>query len=210
MSGIGTAASILQLASAATKISFQAYEFITTIKNAPREIENLGSDMMNFYLLVNNLTDALESRDIRGFVDQDAQLNKAMKSLFIPMAKCQLSCDQVNEKLKLLDFQTDPESEGLLSEKNASGDEPKKSRTWVRDWMWPFRRREIFAMMTEFDRSRSIFSDSMSSLTLYALFSSSIHFANITISDNSQDSHIETACYGNGSNLQSHSEAFFQ
>lgn len=47
MEAVGAAASILQLAAAATKTSLQVYEFISTIKNALREIESLSHDIMS-------------------------------------------------------------------------------------------------------------------------------------------------------------------
>lgn len=174
MEAVGAAASILQLAGTATKTSLQVYEFISTIKNAPREIESLSHDIMNFHTLVNNLTDALASPEVREMVDMDRQLSNAMRDLLVPMAKCQLTCDQVQSKLRLhlqLEDSVDKGVKNTSSENgtHSNGQKPK-TQIWVRDWLWPFRRKEVLALMTDLDRTRSMFSDSMSNLTLYAYY----------------------------------------
>ncbi|ODM23760.1 hypothetical protein SI65_01349 [Aspergillus cristatus] len=171
MEAVGTAASILQLAGMATTTSLQVYEFISTIKNAPREIQNLGRDVMDFHKLVDHLKAALDSQEIREMVDRDKQINQSMKDLLAPMAKCQLTCDQVKSKLVLhLHFEASSETSETEPKEKASdalGDQRKqKARIWVRDWMWAFRRKEVFALMSDLDRARSTFSDSMASLTL--------------------------------------------
>lgn len=179
MEVVGAAASILQLAGVAATTSLQVYEFISTIKNAPREIQNLGRDIMDFHKLVDHLKAALESQDIQEMVDQDKQINQSMKDLLVPMAKCQLTCDQVKSKLILhLQFEDSAEEEPKDSSSGKASDslgnqQKQKVRIWVRDWMWAFRRKEVFALMSDLDRT-STFSDSMASLTLY-VFRSSAH-----------------------------------
>lgn len=169
MEAIGTAASILQMAGMATTTSLEVYRFISTIRNAPREIRNLGRDIMDFHNLVDNLKNALDSQDIQDMVDRDKQINQSMKDLLVPMAKCQITCDQVRSKL-IMNLQLENEDSSSLNENEVFGNERKqKVHIWIRDWMWPFRRKEAFALMSELDRTRSTFSDAMASLTLYVL-----------------------------------------
>lgn len=121
---------------------------------------------------MNNLTDALASPEIRDMVDKDKQLNNAMRDLLVPMAKCQLTCDQVQSKLRLhlqIEESADKGFIKITSSDNGTHSNGQKPKTqiWVRDWLWPFKRKEVLALMTDLDRARSMFSDAMSNLTLY-------------------------------------------
>lgn len=157
MEAIGTAASSLQIAYMATKTSLEVYQFISTIRNAPKEIRNLGRDIMDFHNLVDHLRNALDSEDIQDMVDRDKQINQLMKDLLVPMAKCQITCDQMRSKL-IMHLQLEKVGGSSGNENDAFGNRRKeKVRIWVRDWMWPFRRKGVFALMSELDRTRSTY-----------------------------------------------------
>lgn len=162
LTAVGSAAAILQLATAAATTSMKVYQLISTIKNAPREIQNLGRDINDFYTLVHHLSEALQSADICQLIDREKTISRAVADLQYPIGKCELSCRQVESKLGLQ----------LQLDKAEGSDKPdienfKKDRVWVRDWMWPIRRKDVFQLISDLQRSRLLFSDAMGSLTLY-------------------------------------------
>ncbi|OJJ89092.1 uncharacterized protein ASPGLDRAFT_41021 [Aspergillus glaucus CBS 516.65] len=90
-------------------------------------------------------------------VDRDKQINQLMKNLLVPMAKCQITCDQVRSKL-IMHLQLEKVDGSSSNENDAFGNRRKeKVRIWVHDWMWPFRRKGVFALMSELDRTRSTY-----------------------------------------------------
>lgn len=155
---IGTASAVLGLAEAAAKASLQLYQFFTTIRNAPQEIISISRNIKNFNLLVCNLQGALASPDIQEIVHQDHEINRALKDLQDPMDNCRLACDRVMRKLI-------PHLQ--LKESAHGGSEDGSKRRMRRgDVMWFWRRREVFALMTDLERTKAMFSDAMGSLTL--------------------------------------------
>jgi hypothetical protein len=164
LTAVGSAAAILQLATAAATTSIKVYQLISTIKNAPREIQNLGRDINDFHTLIQHLAEALKSAEIRELVDREKPISRAVADLQYPIVKCELSCIQVESKLNL-QLQSD-EAKGSG---NRDTGKFSKDHVWVRDWMWPIRRREVFQLISELQRTRLLFSDAMGSLTLYVL-----------------------------------------
>lgn len=114
------AVSILQMAGMATITSLQVYRFISAIRNAPRGIRNLGRDIMGSHNLVDNLKNALDSQNIQEMVNRDKQINQLMKDLLVPMAKCQITCDQVRNKL-IIHLQLQNEDSPSRNENEAFG-----------------------------------------------------------------------------------------
>lgn len=94
-----------------------------------------------------------------------------MRDLLVPMAKCQLACDQVQSKLRLHLQLEESADKGLKNTSSDNGTHSNGQKTntqiWVRDWLWPFRRKEVLTLMTDLDRTRSMFSDAMAGLILY-------------------------------------------
>jgi peptidoglycan hydrolase-like protein with peptidoglycan-binding domain len=66
---LGTASAVLQIAGAAVTASTQLYEIASTIKNAPKEISRLNSDIKALNVLLANLKFALQSPDTRRLID---------------------------------------------------------------------------------------------------------------------------------------------
>jgi tetratricopeptide (TPR) repeat protein len=153
---------IRQLATAAATTSMKVYQLVSTIKNAPREIQNLGRDIKDFYTLVQHLLEALKSADICELIDREKPISRAVADLQYPIGKFELSCRQVESKLGL-QLQLD-KGEGSG---NPDTGNYKKDRVWVRDWMWPIRRKEVYQLISELQQTRLLFSDAMGSLTLY-------------------------------------------
>lgn len=164
LTAVGSAAAILQLATAAATTSLKVYQLVSTIKNAPREIQNLGRDIKDFHTLVQHLSEALKSAEICELINREKPISRAVADLQYPIGKCELSCRQVESKLGL-QLQLD-KAEGSG---NPDTGEYKKDRVWVRDWMWPIRRKEVYQLISELQRTRLLFSDAMGSLTLYVL-----------------------------------------
>ena len=156
LTAVGSAAAILQLATAAATTSMKVYQLVSTIKNAPREIQNLGRDIKDFHTLVHHLSEALESAEICELIDREKPISRAVADLQYPISKCELSCRQVESKMGLQ----------LQPEKAENSGHPKKDRVWVRDWMWPIRRKEVYQLISELQRTRLLFSDAMGTLTL--------------------------------------------
>lgn len=161
----GTASAVLGLAESAAKASLQLYQFFTTIRNAPQEIISISRDIKNFNMLVCNLQGALASPDIQEIVDQDHEINRALKDLQDPMDNCRLACDRVMRKLI-------PHLHLEESAHDVPGDRSKR-RMRRGDVMWFWRRREVFALMTDLERTKAMFSDAMGSLTLLLTFRTS-------------------------------------
>lgn len=100
-----------------------------------------------------NLQGALASPDIQEIVDQDGEINRALKDLQDPMDNCRLACDRVMRKLI-------PHLQLEDSAHKGSGDGSKR-RMRRGDVMWFWRRREVFALMTDLERTKAMFSDAM-------------------------------------------------
>ena len=164
LTAVGSAAAILQLATAAATTSMKVYQLVSTIKNAPREIQSLGRDIKDFHTLVQHLSEALKSANVRELIDREKPISRAVADLQYPIGKCELSCRQVESKLGLQLQLDKAEGSGNPDTGNC-----KKDRVWVRDWMWPIRRKEVYQLISELQRTRLLFSDAMGSLTLYVL-----------------------------------------
>lgn len=175
LSAVGAAGAILELATAAARTSMKVYQLVSTIRNAPREIKNLGRDIKDFHTLVQHLSEALDSPDIRELIDREKPISRAVADLQYPIGKCELSCRQVESKLGL-QLQLD-KAEGSGNHDTGNG---KQDRVWVRDWMWPIRRKEIYQLISELQRTRLLFSDAMGSLTLYVQHMNSQVLRNLT------------------------------
>jgi len=156
---IGTAAAVLQLADAAAKTSIHLYEIVSTIKNAPKEIIVLKRDIQALRKLLENLENALKSRETRRVVDQDEDVRKSMEGLKELIETCDGACREVIQRLK------------PYSQKGGFEDETKGEGTdRLASIRWFFTRRSILASVDDLQRSKFLLSDSMGSITLYVLF----------------------------------------
>lgn len=97
---IGTASAVLQIAGSAVKTSNQLYDIITTIKNAPKEIVRLNSDIQALNRLMKNLELSLESSDTCRIVDQDEEFRRSMHDLKDLIQSCNHTCVEITKRLR--------------------------------------------------------------------------------------------------------------
>lgn len=150
MDGVSGAASILQLAEMAGKTALELYNFVSIIKNAPEEINGICRDIRAFYALICSLNESLQSHNIRAIVERDSEISRSIQNLHFPLDNCRSTFDRVINKLK----------------PHLKADPARFSRNNV---MWYFRRREIYALAMELERSKATFGEAMGSITLYVI-----------------------------------------
>lgn len=155
---IGTASAVLQIAGSAVKTSNQLYDIITTIKNAPKEIVRVNSDIQALNRLLKNLELSLESSDTRRVVDQDEEVRRSMNDLKDLIQSCNRTCVEITERLR-------PYAQNGDFEDGSAG-ESNERLVSIR---WFFRRRSILALVSDLQRTKFLFSDSMGSITLYVI-----------------------------------------
>lgn len=152
----GTAAAVLQVAQGAVKASTDLYEMILTIKNAPKEINSLSSDIQALDRLLRNLEHSLQSPDTRRIVDQDEEVRKPMDGLKGLIKSCNCTCVEVVDRIRPY-AHTGKFEDGSAAENN-------ERLVSIR---WFFKRRGILALVSDLQRTKFLFSDSMGSITLY-------------------------------------------
>lgn len=152
---IGTASAVLQIAGAAVKTSNQLYEIVSTIKNAPKEILRLCSDIQALNRLLKNLELSLESPDTRKIVDQDEEVRRSMEGLKDIIQSCNHTCVEVTERMR-------PYIHNGEFENGSTGENNDRFVSL----RWYFRRRSILALVSDLQRTKFLFSESMGSITL--------------------------------------------
>lgn len=170
---IGTVAAVAQMAEYAAKASLEFYDFLKTIKNAPREILDITRDTNTFHKLVCNLQGSLSSPTVQDIVSQDADISHALEALEEPMANCCGVFKSLTEKMRphlKEDASVSPETE-----KTSTNSESSSKSNWKisrADMKWYFKRREVYSLVSQLERTKVTFADAMGSATLYdpALF----------------------------------------
>lgn len=170
---IGTVAAVVQMAEYAAKASLEFYDFLKTIKNAPREIVDITRDINTFHKLVCNLQGSLSSPTVQDIVSRDADISHALKALEEPMVNC---CDvfkSLTEKMRPhLKEDGSPVTPG--TEKSSIDSDSSSKSNWKinrADMKWYFKRREVYSLISQLERTKVTFADAMGSTTLYeALF----------------------------------------
>ncbi|OKL61836.1 hypothetical protein UA08_02292 [Talaromyces atroroseus] len=168
VSAIGTIAAMAQMAEYAAKASLEFYDFLLTIKNAPREVMDITRDIQTFNKLVCNLQSSLNSPAVQEVVDRDVEISNSLQSLEEPITNC---CDVFNNLMAKM--RPHLKEEEPLSEKQqqsvadnvASAIKPSRriSRGSVK---WYFKRREVYQLVGQLERTKSTFADAMGSITL--------------------------------------------
>jgi hypothetical protein len=165
---IGTVAAVAQMAEYAAKASLEFYDFLKTIKNAPKEILDITRDTNTFHKLVCNLQGSLSSPTVQDIVSRDADICHALEALEEPMANC---CDvfkSLTEKMRphlKVDASASPETE-----KSSTDSESSSKSNWKisrADMKWYFKRREVYSLVSQLERTKVTFADAMGSATLY-------------------------------------------
>lgn len=170
---LGTIATVIQITEFAASASVEFYDFLRTIQNAPREITSIMRDIESFNRLVCNLKSSLSSADVQEIVKQDVEISKSLHSLEQPMQNC---CDvfqslmrkmrpHLKEESRDENGTTDTADSGSGSS-SAAGN--KLNRTIKRGGVkWYFKRREVYSLIGELERTKVTFADAMGSVTLY-------------------------------------------
>lgn len=159
MAELGTAAAVIQVAGVAATVSTELYDALSKIKNAPLEILNLVNDMESLSTILSNLQSALDSPETQVIVDQDDEVRRAMAGLPSLIENCEHSCRRVLDKV------------GPFSQGNGQADKQEvgKNLSTVskrRSFLWYFKRKSILESVYELQRTRSILSAAMGSVTL--------------------------------------------
>lgn len=181
----GTAAAVLQVAQGAVKASTDLYEMILTIKNAPKEINSLSSDIQALDRLLRNLEHSLQSPDTRRIVDQDEEVRKPMDGLKDLIKSCNCTCVEVVDRIRPY-AHTGKFEDGSAAENN-------ERLVSIR---WFFKRRGILALVSDLQRTKFLFSDSMGSITLYVFspLGCPIGYLKTGYSDNIKYTHAQNSC----------------
>lgn len=172
VTAIGAIAAVAQMAEYGAKASLEFYDFLKTIKNAPREIVDISRDIEAFHKLVLNLQASLSSPTVQEIVKQDANICDALKTLEGPIANC---CEVFKNLMEKLRPHLKEDASLLQTEQDGSGDKRTESPSAVKpnrkisraDMKWYFRRREVYSLITQLERTKVTFADAMGSITLY-------------------------------------------
>ena len=171
MDGIGTASAILQLSGTAVKASWQLYDFIVTIQDAPRELCLLRDNVQALATVLSNLEESLKSPETQKIVDQDTEIRKNLVSLQCLITKCEVMCRQLNECLRpyIRNGKTEKASIEGQDGDNSPTAESSVSMGSIHKIAWYFKRKDVFLRVSELQRTKELFSDAMGRLTLYVL-----------------------------------------
>ena len=159
MAEIGTAAAVIQVAGVAATVSTELYDALSTIKNAPQEILNLVNDMESLGTILSNLQSALNSPETQVVVDQDDEVRRAMAGLPSLIENCEQSCRRVLDKVRPFK-QENQQADKQDDQKKLSNVSRRRS------FLWYFKRKSILDSVYELQRTRSILSAAMGSVTL--------------------------------------------
>lgn len=167
MDSVSAAAAILQLTQIAGQTALEVYEFCSAIRDAPREITTISSDVDALKMLITNLEGSLVSDAVQNVVNEDAEVSAALWTLQTPIKNCQATLRQVKEKMSVyLKIDSSTQNSDLGASDISQSKRPWLSRTYV---LWYLKRKEIFGLVAELERGKSTFSDAMGSITLYVI-----------------------------------------
>ncbi|KAE8423773.1 ankyrin repeat-containing domain protein [Aspergillus pseudocaelatus] len=168
MDGIGTASAILQLSGTAVKASWQLYNFIVTVQDAPRELCLLRDNVQALAAVLSNLEGSLKSPETQKIVDQDSEIRNNLDSLQYFITRCEVMCRQLTECLRsyIRNENTDKASiEGKDGDNSPTAESPVSMGS-INRITWYFKRKDVLLRVSELQRTKELFSDAMGSLTL--------------------------------------------
>ena len=99
MDPISIAASVIAIVGAATTTYKEISTFVDTIKNGPKEVEDIRKNAGNINNIILNLRDALEERKIRDVLSVDHLAQKHVKDLEGPLVCTKTTLERVAGKL---------------------------------------------------------------------------------------------------------------
>ena len=99
MDPFSIAASVIAILGAATTTYKEISSFVDTIKNGPKEVEDIRKNAGNINNIILNLSDALKERKIRDVLSVDHLAQKHVKDLEGPLVSTKTTLERVAEKL---------------------------------------------------------------------------------------------------------------
>ncbi len=99
MDPFSIAATVITIAGAGGATYKEISGFIESIKNAPKEVQDIRVDAGNIYNIISNLRDGLEERKIRDVLSADYLSQKHVKDLEAPLIATKATLETVADKL---------------------------------------------------------------------------------------------------------------
>lgn len=99
MDPLSITTSVITILGAATTTYKEISNFVDTIKNGPKEVEDLRKNASNINNIILNLRDALEERKIRDVLSVDHLAQKHVKDLEGPLSSTKITLERVVDKL---------------------------------------------------------------------------------------------------------------
>lgn len=158
------AATVLQVAQMAAVTAMKVHDTFSIIQNAPQEINAIINDIWTFHTLVKSLEGSLSSTTVFDLVNEDPEIRDAILTLESPIENCISSLNRMMEKMQPY-LETDTRSS---SKADGAGAPPVRNiRITSNGLLYLFRRKEIFALSMELERTKSTFSNAMGGVNLY-------------------------------------------
>lgn len=167
MDGLSAAAAILQVAQMAGQAAMKAHECISVIKNAPNEISAIKNDIMSFQTLVGSLENSLSGTTVFNMVNEDPEMSEVILTLLSPIENCKIAMDRILQKMKPY-LKNAGSSADSVDSVNGNIDSLSTGQTRINGVLWLFKRKEIFALSMELERTKSTFTGAMGNVNLYA------------------------------------------
>jgi hypothetical protein len=149
----------------AGQTAIKVHDCFSVIKNAPQEIHAINRDIMSFYTLVSSLEGSLSSTTVFNIVNGDSEIGDAIMTLKSPIENCNGALNRIMQKiepyLKIETPSPSPETE------NAGSPPVRRTRINSTGVLWFFKRKEIFALAVELERTKATFGDAMGSVNMY-------------------------------------------
>lgn len=165
MDPFSAAATVLQVAQMAGATAMKVHDTFSIIQNAPQEINAIINDIWTFHTLVKSLEGSLSSTTVFDLVNEDPEIRDAILTLESPIANCISSLNRIMEKMQPY-LETETRSSGPKAV-GASSPPVRNIRITSNGLLYLFKRKEIFALSMELERTKSTFSNAMGGVNLY-------------------------------------------
>ncbi|KAK6819214.1 hypothetical protein RU639_008147 [Aspergillus parasiticus] len=164
---IGTVAAVLQLAQSACKTVLELYNFCSDVQNAPQEIKSISRNAYAFYMIISNLESSLRSDTEATGVSGDARIMTSLEALKISIEDCSNNCEAIMKKLIPHIRVASSSSQVMATADLTDGTSQIQRRRFSRgNLMWFFKRKEIFALRAELERTQATLNTAMLSAHL--------------------------------------------
>lgn len=99
MDPLSISATAIAIGGVTIKIYKGINDFVDSIRNAPKEIEDIRKDTASVYTTISNLQKALEETRVRLVVDSDNLAHKHVTDLVGPLENCNKTLQRILDKL---------------------------------------------------------------------------------------------------------------